>query len=681
MRRCFAAIAMLGLLIMPAAAQAVTVPASIPADCTSSTQDALNTFFQNLPNGTAASPTVVEFPTNGCYRITNRIEVWRKSHVTIDGNGSTFRNEHPNNSCASASDPRGSGNHSNWVIVRGTSIRIKDMNQRGRFRPPAKGELMPLIPSDQLDGRPAGTRYSRGQEYVGDIALENKTGQPCDGNQFNGGVAVMGGIDVWVTDMNIRQTFGDGVLTGMAHFIDGASDETQEMDHPRNTHFKRLDIATTARHPVSPSQGDGLWIEDGLYDDSFYWGMDAEIDNFNSVGLQRLRNVHVLRNTFLSSAFSHLAVPVPIDDWTSGFEIRNNVFRGPVDNYCWGSVVFDSYPMNTRTIRDVVVENNTFDGISGAMVDLRNVIGGSVQNNKSVNYVERGCGGDYGVSGPPPYVYFRTDSSPGVSGVTVANNGPNAPGADLTPPSDTPPPPPPPPAACGDSQDNDGDGKVDMADPGCSSTSDTDETDATPPPACAAPTNVSTTRTASDKATVSWTHTGGTSYTVWAQRSDWSSHIEYSTATTGSPRTLFGLAAGMPYRVHVIAKCGTATSAASVDVLVSATVGESNSSGSTTPPPPPPSCAAPTGLTGTRTPPSGGFSNADLGWNSVTGAGSYKVFIRWTASGNEFGEYATFSTNSGRIFSLRSDKSYDIVVRAVCGSTISPMSSVLVLGI
>lgn len=48
--------------------------------------------------------------------------------------------------------------------------------------------------------------------------------------------------------------------------------------------------------------------------------------------------------------------------------------------------------------------------------------------------------------------------------------------------------PPPPPAACADSLDNDGDGLVDLADPGCTSASDTDEFNEPPPPppvACA----------------------------------------------------------------------------------------------------------------------------------------------------------------------------------------------------
>ncbi len=52
--------------------------------------------------------------------------------------------------------------------------------------------------------------------------------------------------------------------------------------------------------------------------------------------------------------------------------------------------------------------------------------------------------------------------------------------------SQTPTAPPPPPAACGDSADNDGDGRADFpADPGCTSTADTDEVD--PPRSAAAP--------------------------------------------------------------------------------------------------------------------------------------------------------------------------------------------------
>ncbi len=46
---------------------------------------------------------------------------------------------------------------------------------------------------------------------------------------------------------------------------------------------------------------------------------------------------------------------------------------------------------------------------------------------------------------------------------------------------DAPPPPPPPAAQCADGTDNDGDGLVDLADPGCADAADADETDPAPP--------------------------------------------------------------------------------------------------------------------------------------------------------------------------------------------------------
>jgi hypothetical protein len=44
------------------------------------------------------------------------------------------------------------------------------------------------------------------------------------------------------------------------------------------------------------------------------------------------------------------------------------------------------------------------------------------------------------------------------------------------------PPPPPPPARCADGVDNDGDGAVDLADPGCTGSADDDEANVLPPP-------------------------------------------------------------------------------------------------------------------------------------------------------------------------------------------------------
>jgi hypothetical protein len=59
----------------------------------------------------------------------------------------------------------------------------------------------------------------------------------------------------------------------------------------------------------------------------------------------------------------------------------------------------------------------------------------------------------------------------------IAWIGPLTPNVAITVNTAAPPPPPPAAAQCADGRDNDGDTKVDMADPGCTGASDNDETD------------------------------------------------------------------------------------------------------------------------------------------------------------------------------------------------------------
>ena len=64
-------------------------------------------------------------------------------------------------------------------------------------------------------------------------------------------------------------------------------------------------------------------------------------------------------------------------------------------------------------------------------------------------------------------------------GYALTGKEPFAPPPTPTPPS---PPPPPPTTQCSDGVDNDGDGLIDLADPGCTDANDNDETGGPPPP-------------------------------------------------------------------------------------------------------------------------------------------------------------------------------------------------------
>jgi Ca2+-binding RTX toxin-like protein len=106
--------------------------------------------------------------------------------------------------------------------------------------------------------------------------------------------------------------------------------------------------------------------------------------------------------------------------------------------------------------------------------------GGSVSSLVQVAGNDDGCIGGFGSS-----VEFDAEAG---AVYQIAVDGFDAQAGDfdlyVVPPASVPPPtqPPPPPAQCADGQDNDGDGKLDGADPGCSGQTDNDEVDPAPPP-------------------------------------------------------------------------------------------------------------------------------------------------------------------------------------------------------
>ena len=68
-----------------------------------------------------------------------------------------------------------------------------------------------------------------------------------------------------------------------------------------------------------------------------------------------------------------------------------------------------------------------------------------------------------------------------------------------------------------------------------------------------------------------------------------------------------------------------------------------------------------------------------MSWSAVAGADKYDVYLKWHGESYAPSVYQTFTTNSGRLWTLIATKSYDLSVTAICGTTTSPMSAVLVL--
>lgn len=170
--------------------------------------------------------------------------------------------------------------------------------------------------------------------------------------------------------------------------------------------------------------------------------------------------------------------------WVPGFTVRNSTFTN-----CAVMDISLGYPNYwdpaPPPYDGVVIEGNTFNAPVPPNGSL------AIWSNRYTGSCSTGC--DWGAM--HNYVirnnHFASDginrqyadSTTVVCGNTGATGWLGVPN-----PSCSTPPPPPPSAECADGQDNDGDGKVDSADAGCSDAADNDESDdpapPPPPPGC-----------------------------------------------------------------------------------------------------------------------------------------------------------------------------------------------------
>jgi hypothetical protein len=341
------------------------VPMSIASDCSKDVEVELSRFINGVPDGTN-----VQFPQDGCYAQGNRIEVRDKRDLTIDGNGSSFKSSAPNS---------GLELRPNWLVLRGRGVHLTDMRIVGNFH--LKGE--------------------RSQKRVGEATVAGA------GNQFNMGVGIYGGDTNHVTAMTIRHVFGDGVTTGVAHYVDGP--DGQPLDTPRNVHVERVKVTKAARHCFSPNQAVGFWLEDSEARDCWYGGFDAELDDPK----QKLQDIHLLRNTF--SDFNMFGIVIPVagnGSNTKDIEIRDNRFLTVPGPICNTIIEVGIYPTNPNTIKNVVVEGNSMKA-HGVGIAFDHVEGGSIRDNR-IDYEDKNC------SYPAKTPLVRVTNS---TGVTTQDNG------------------------------------------------------------------------------------------------------------------------------------------------------------------------------------------------------------------------------------------------------------------
>lgn len=334
------------------------VPSAIADDCSEPVEEELNAFLASVPNDAE-----IRFRARGCYAQANRIQVYDKANVTIDGRGSTFRSSAPND---------GKKLNPNWLLLRGRNLTLKNLTAVGNFN---------------LTGARSQARVN--MEEIHD---------PPVGNQFNAGVFVYGGDGIHVIDVKARNVFGDGIGTAVSQYVMGSG---LPHESPRNVHIVRFEATTTARHCFAPTTVTGLWLEDSIGRDCWYGGMDLELDNKET---QQLNDIHVVGNTFDGFFQFGLAIPVAgAGDNTRDIEIRENTFATTADNVCNPVILVGNYPSNPNTFKGIAVVGNQLEFVAGAAVRYDHVQGGSVLGNTFTQVPPPGhaevrpayCGGDH----------------------------------------------------------------------------------------------------------------------------------------------------------------------------------------------------------------------------------------------------------------------------------------------
>lgn len=295
----------------------------------------------SCPNGTATSPTTIQFPANSRYHANHRILISGRSNIVIDGNGSTF---------ITTAHLRSAGIEGNWILLKDHNLTLEDMTAIGAFHLPAPRSLATLSPAD---------------------------------SEADMNYGVYGGDTISLLDLTGSHPWGDNVAAEDSTYIDKLPDS-----YVNGLTIEGGTFSSAARMCFAPTSGTSIIFESNSCSDSWYGGVDAEIDNVK----QPLDGIRVLHNTF--NGFGQFGVAIPAAGInTTHIEISGNRFitaTDPAYNVCWPIIRVGFYPLTPATFTDVVTDDNSMPDY-GTGISYDHVNGGEVKGNILTPHPTLGC--------------------------------------------------------------------------------------------------------------------------------------------------------------------------------------------------------------------------------------------------------------------------------------------------
>ncbi|MGY2083966.1 hypothetical protein [Blastococcus sp. SYSU DS0539] len=307
-------------------------PADIATDCSADVTAPLTQWVNSLPDHSA-----VLFPQNGCYLVNGSITVTRKTGLTIDGNGSTFKATRP--------VPSPEENRAQWHFDYGADLTVKNMT------------LVGIHPTTQP--------YDGAYEYDHNLFIRGTKGVTVDRiaakNAYGDNVAIAQGRD-WTTipsDITISNSVFDGA--------------------------GRMGVSCVACQNVT--------VDRNQISNTAIFSFDLEIEGDNWPGKNVRFTNNVISGTLGGAMFS-IGAPV---NW-SGVDVSDIYIAGNKMT-TFANASFDCLPAislgySKSHVNGITIENNELNSISdGVLVkDASDVV---VRNNV-LNY-RSGCGGTAGV--------------------------------------------------------------------------------------------------------------------------------------------------------------------------------------------------------------------------------------------------------------------------------------------
>jgi hypothetical protein len=219
----------------PAAPTIYKVPRKIPDNCSAPVEGKIMAWLATVPDG-----STVQFGAGRCYGQDGTIALSGRSGLVIDGQGSEFRALTP-----------GGANRANWRLVGGRNLTLRNMAVRG--------------------SNPNGA-------YVHEVEWQH-------------GYSVEGVQGVTLSNVQARETFGDGVFVYRSAYSPACGDDASSA---RNVTIANALVERAGRQGVAIVDAENVTVQDSAIGPVAWWGVDIETDDNCEIA----RHIQIARNTF-----------------------------------------------------------------------------------------------------------------------------------------------------------------------------------------------------------------------------------------------------------------------------------------------------------------------------------------------------------------------------------------------